>query len=230
MEGDIGMEGEFGGYGAATVPQGLPQPGVDYPNGEFAPADPLWKPKTIETWCHDVTVEPGKTYRYRIRYKIKNPIFASNASPKQELVNQFAIVSPESEWTPSIQVPEMINFFVASSKSPNANTVNFDVFTWDKGQTKLQQFKVGPGDLVGGIAKDGVDYQTKWTVVDFVKDARTDDYQILLVNNEDGKIRVRSYKTDVTDALYKALKEQVKTAADLAGTAAAANGGIVPGR
>ena len=220
------------GYGAAAVQQGLPQPGTDYPQGEFIPNDPQapWRDKKVETWCHDANVEPGKTYRYRVRYKVKNPIFAApNFAADPALAEEFAIVSPYSEWTSPTKIPELVNFFVATSKSPNANTVRFDVFTWDQGQTKQSTFTVGPGDLIGGV-REGIDFLTKWTVVDFREDPRQNDWQIMLVNNEDGSIAVRSFKADQTDALYKGLKEQIK-AAEAAEAAlnptAAANGGAL---
>ena len=223
------MEGDMmdTGYGAMPVQQGLPQPGVDYPQGEFIPNDPQapWRDKKSETCCHDANVEPGKTYRYRIRYKVKNPIFAApNFAQNPAMAQEFAIVSPYSEWTSQFKVPELVNFFVATSKSPNANTVRFDVFTWDQGQTKQSTFTVGPGDLVGGV-RQGIDFLTEWTVVDFREDPRQNDWQIMLVNNEDGSIAVRSFKAEQTDALCKALKEQVKAAEAALNPTAAANGG-----
>jgi len=221
------MEMEGGtGYSSYSAPQpGLPQPGTDYPGGEFNPA--LWKDKPpIEVWAHDDTVVAGKTYRYKMRYKIKNPIFsAGNVAEPPTLSDVFALASPYSQWSSEVIVPSLVNFFVFSSKSPNSNSVRFEVFRWHEGQQRSEQFTVGPGDVIGGREGD-VDYPTDWTVVDFREDPRiNNDWQIMLLNQKDGSIAVRSYSTDRNDTLYKALKTQIQQAK----TADAGGPGVAPG-
>jgi hypothetical protein len=219
MEGDMG---EMGYGGSTPVAQGLPQPGTDYPSGEYDINDPKWQGKTIEIWANDDTVESGKTYQYRIQYKIKNPVFLQrNIVTKPEMAAQFDIVSAPSEWTSPVQVPPLVNFFVANSKAPGGNTVRFQIFRWDDGQQKSDTFVVGPGDQVGGV-KNGVDFSTDWTVVDFREDPRQQgDTQVLLENNKTGQIVARSYRADSGDALYTSLKAQI---AQATAAAAAANG------
>ena len=228
------MDGEMGG-GFVAGPQGvnMPQPGTDYPNGEFDPLDPSaqplpWKIKDVEIWAHDDQVVAGKTYRYKMRYRLKNPIFgAANASEPPELAEKFALVSEFSDWTTPVTVPSLVNFFVAGGVVPGRSTVAFEVFRWDQGQQKMERFDVGPGDLVGW-AKNGVDFATDWTVVDFREDPRAGEYQILLVNNKDGSVIARSYNGDRNDKLYQALKAQVKATSDAAAASAAAAGGTIP--
>jgi hypothetical protein len=221
------MEGDFGGTfgGAAPVVPGLPQPNVDYPSGDFDPAK--WRDKTIEMWAHDETVEAGKTYQYRIRYKIRNPVFAQpNAVNNPQFANVFALVSPWSEWASPVTIPQLVNFFVQSAKL-GGTTVRFDVYRWHEGQTHAEQFTVGPGDQIG-TKKGEIDYSTDWTVVDFRDDPRQGETQIILFNNKDGSFTVRSYAADRNDALYKQLQDQMKQQ-KLAETAAAAvNGGVAP--
>lgn len=227
MPGMEGMEGEMpgfpgGGMGGPT-PANLPQPGTDYPNGEFNPAE--WGTKTIEAWAHDDTAQAGKTYKYRMRYKIKNPVFsAGNVTQPDSLADIFAVPSPWSEWSTPVTIPAATNFFVESSKSPNSDAVHFAVFRWDKGQQHQESFTVRPGDQIGA-QKGDVDYSTPWTVVDFRFDERTGDWQILLVNN-DGKLMTRSYRADKDDPLYQALQKTVK---DQKAAAAVAAGTAVPG-
>jgi hypothetical protein len=242
---DGGLRGGFQ-QGGAPTPANLPQPGTDYPTGEFDAHDPKWttKPPTvgppgtpgttsnlpnIDVWAHDDTVKAGKTYRYRMTYKMRNPIYGGqNVAVDQKLSETFAITSKPSEWSTPVHIPELVNYFVQSSKSLNSNTVRFDVFRWDKGQQKQETFTVGPGDIVGGT-KNGVDFSTSWTLVDFRFDDRQNDTQILLMNNVDGQLIARSYKADRDDALYKGLLEQVKQVKDLEAANAAATGTPVPG-
>jgi hypothetical protein len=223
----MGMEGEMPGMygGGAAVGQGLPQPGVDYPTGEYDINDPKWQGKTIEMWAHDDTVKAGKTYHYRVRYKIKNPIFLQrNIVNDPKLATQFAIVSAPSAWSSPVQIPTLVNFFVANSKAPGGNTVRFQIFRWDQGEQKTATFTVGPGDQVGG-QNNGIDFSTDWTVVDFRDDPRQNDTQILLVNNKTGAIAVRSYRADADDALYQSLKKQTTPPPQPPGTATAGGTG-----
>jgi hypothetical protein len=226
-----GGEGAFGGYGGAPQAPGLPQPGTDYPTGEFDPSDSQpqpWKNKEVEIWAHDDQVAAGKTYRYKMRYKLKNPIFGTNAGDPATLGEQFALISEFSPWTTPITVPSLVNFFVAGGGLGGRNTVEFEIYRWDQGQQKVERFSVSPGDVVGW-AKNGVDFSTDWTVVDFREDARANDRQILLVNNKDGKVVARSFQADAKDKLYEALKKQVKDAKAAENTAAAAGGATVGG-
>jgi hypothetical protein len=81
---------------------------------------------------------------------------------------------------------------------------------------------------VGGL-KNGVDYSTDWTVVDFRGDDRQPGQtQVLLVNNKDGKVVVRSFQADSNDALYKGLKDQIQQMKLTAPTAGAPTGTVAP--
>jgi hypothetical protein len=48
----------------------------------------------IRIMAHDDTAEPGKTYRYKLRYRLLNPIWRMQRIAPRELVGQFAITSP----------------------------------------------------------------------------------------------------------------------------------------
>ena len=232
LEGDS-MEGGFGGYQAQTPQiQGLPQPGTDYPSQDFDPGAPEWKTKTIEIWAHDTTIKAGKTYHYRIKYKIKNPLFGTNAGANQQLNSTYDLVSKPGEWASPFTIPNMVNFFVQGSKAPASNTVRFEIFKWENGQNVSETFAVGPGDQVGGVKNVNgapVDFSTDWTVVDFRADERQHgETQILLVNNKDGKVSVRSFQADSNDALYKGLKDQIQQMKLAAPQAGAPTGTVAP--
>jgi hypothetical protein len=212
------------GFGGAPTPMGLPQPDVDYPGKEFSPSDPKWKGKVIECWVHDTDVKPEKTYRYHARYKIKNPVWtAANACSDPKLADKFALTSEWGPWSSPVSIPPMVNFFVLNSPMGGATTCKFEVFKWENGDPKSATFSVGFGDQVGGT-KDGVDFTTHWTLVDFRDDPRADK-QILLINDE-GKLMTRSFRADQTDPLYKGLKEQIANLKAVG--AAAAAGGAAP--
>ena len=119
-------------------------------------------------------------------------------------------------------IPPLVNFFVLNPPLGNATSCRFEVFRWDQGEPRSETFTVGPGDEIGKM-KDGLDFSTGWTVVDFREDFRTGgETQVLLVN-EAGRLVARSHRADQSDALYRGLKEQIANAK--ATETAAINGG-----
>jgi hypothetical protein len=215
MEDPAAMEGDMG---VAQPPQllGVGVPDVDYPAGLFDPAlwvaaavPPTVRPAEISIWGHDETIQPGKTYRYRARYYIKNPLFQQPGAVKKAAdARQFDIVSPFSEWGPAIEVPALTNFFIANV-APSGR-VRFDIYTWEKGVNHHTSVQAGPGDLIAGT-NGGVNFTTGNTVVDLRTDLKTKDSVVILAN-ANGEPVIRTQKGDSTNPIYKKLQELVKAA------------------
>ncbi len=213
-----------GNPGIATSGEGIgaaPAPAVgQLPTGDFDPSkfrDPL------QVWGHDIGVTPGKTYKYKMRYRIRNPLYGvSNVAKNPGLANVFALVSADSEWSKPVPVPAKTNFFVARNIVGSATSVQFEVFKWEDGVQHGEFFSAAPGDPIGA-AKGEIDFTTDWTLVGFQFDARTSETQILLVDKE-GLLITRSARSDQINPLYKTLKDQVSTVRQ----ASANSGGGVP--
>jgi hypothetical protein len=213
---DPSMEGMYPeDMGMDMMPQGpvegtSGQPGVDFPAGEFHPSEWI-NSDAIDVWAHDDTVAPGKTYRYRARYKIKNPLYMiQNIAKDPKDSNVFALVSDWSEWSEQVSVPRLTNFFVVSRPLQGRDTVRFDVFRWQDGIQQKESFDVGPGDAIGREMA-GVDFGTGWRLVDVRPDAKGSDTVAILVN-DDGEIERRSFQSDQKDALYQKLKTEADAA------------------
>jgi hypothetical protein len=196
----IGMAPGEGGVG------GAPAPVVgQLPTGDFDPSkfrDP------IQVWAHDISVTPGKTYKYKMRYRIRNPLFGvSNVAKNPSLANVFALLSADSEWSKPVTVPAKTNFFVARNITGNATSVQFEVFKWEDGVQHADMFSAAPGDAIGGL-KGNTDFTTDWTLVGFQADSHSGETQILLVDKE-GALMTRSARSDSVNPLYKTLKDQV---------------------
>jgi len=211
--------------GGAFAPNAanLPQPGVAYPAGAFDPTQ--WKAAApIQTWGHDVNVTPGKTYRYKMRYRIKNPLYnvGGNVAKNAKDTQVFACISEFSPWTKPVTVPEKTNFFVARGLVSGGSRVQFEVFKWEDGTQHAEMFDVSPGDVLGA-AKNNIDFSTGWTLVGVQND------NVLLVD-KDGKLMIRNQKADESDSLYKQLKNLVAIAAkqNPAGGAVGVGPGGVP--
>ncbi len=197
----------YPGAGGPYQRGGYPIPGTVYPppgmnqgfnnqlGGMF---DPTRMANDIEIIAHDDTVMPGKTYRYKLQYRIYNSLYDINVISKPNISSKFAITSAMSEPTGEITIPERTNFFI---KSVRDTEVKFDVFTWD-GIMKVKEVRALPGDLIT---------QTNWNVVDIRKDAKNNPYVILA--DAAGNVQRRDFRGDQDNPDYHSLLEQAKAAA-----------------
>lgn len=109
----------------------------------------------MRVWAHDVFVERGKTYRYRVRLALNNPYFGHGAAmlPAQAaLASKGVWYTPTSEWSAPVCVdPETYLFFTSATPddpgtriaSARAEVYQFRWGYWRKGQATLE-----PGDSV----------------------------------------------------------------------------------
>jgi hypothetical protein len=177
------------------------------------PLNPFAIQNDIQIYGTDENVKPGQSYRYRFIYKMKNPVFAIKLMADDKLVEQFALVSPPSDWSPVVRVPDTTKYWVASIS--RMDQAKMDVFQWSGGQWSVKHLTMSPGDLVPG---------TDATVVDIrAADSRQpprDRY--VLLTTEDGKMQVHNATADAADNDYQTLLNQVN------GGGIAPNGTNVP--
>lgn len=205
----FGPSGEFG-PGSVTNQPMQPQAGnyaalFPIPNGEF---DPRTVEKGVTGWVHDDTVEPGKTYRYKIRYRIKSPVFQTfNVMKVQAQADQFDLIAPDSEWTSPITIPALTNFFIAANfDADSTRNVRFDVFKFQDGTLHAQAFTAGPGDSIGRLDK-GVDFATGYSVVDIRRDLKN-NASFVLISDPAGRLMQRTFRGDQEDPELRKLRQQ----------------------
>lgn len=217
---DVGIPPEFRpgdhypGQGAAGqgVPQipGMPaQPAVKptYPMPP-GPFDPRQYKDEIVGWAHDTSVEAGKTYRYFVRYKMRNPAYGLSGNVENKaLADGFDMVSPNSSMTEQVTVPNPTAYFLAGVNL-NSNTARFDVFRWQNGQLHKKTYTVSPGDMIGK-PEDGIDFTTGTTVVDVL---RTGAESAVLIVDAGGNLRKREQNADQRDPELTKLQAQVSSA------------------
>lgn len=221
----ISAEDEMGpGYNPGYNP-GMQTTGVNAPPPPAAAFDPrLINMPELTGWAHDETVKPGKTYRYKVRYSMKNPIFgAKNLAKDPTLANQVAIVSEDSDWTRNIEIPERTRFYITVANS-DIQTVEFEIFTFSAGQLTREKFKMAAGDMVGGMDKNGVKYETGYTVMDVRRDRSGSDLVVVLAD-ADGNLSYRSRRKDELDENRKNMNAQINAALVPPGAQPGAPGG-----
>lgn len=122
----------------APIEQKLPRP-TEYKRGE----------KTIKLLAYDITAEPGKTYIYRVRVVMYNPLAGYKPylkDPSQNLL--VGIVSDWSEPTDPVKIEKDMYFFVRDL-TEDGKGITVSVYKWYKGLLCKENFTVWPGDQVG---------------------------------------------------------------------------------
>ena len=97
-------------------------------------------------WAHDDTVEPEKSYQYRIRLGVFNPVAEGDK-------DDFILWSEFSDITDTIEIPGKLYFFVKSVQE-TAKTVTVTVSKYLLGYWRTEDFRgIGPGEAIGGIVE-----------------------------------------------------------------------------
>lgn len=104
----------------------------------------------------DFSVEPGKTYRYRVRLVLKNPNFGrriAEAGGMQHVVEGRTRTTDWSVPTDPVRIDEDVKYFVADVRDPRRNpfpSARMDVFQYDTehGTTVNETFEVGMGQQI----------------------------------------------------------------------------------
>ena len=186
--------------------------------------NPVIKPADEILVAHDDTIQPEKTYRYYVQYRLLNPLFhAERLVNDKKLTNPFALLSPGPDIaTPSdkLAIPSRTQIFVKLVH--NSTEAHFAVFVFAP-EPKETEVAAGPGDSIS---------PTHWTLVDIRKSENPtslSDYEVLLVD-ENGNLQERDWHTDQADPAQKDLHDRASAAAAAAsGTAGTAvPGGLAP--
>ncbi len=182
----------------------------------FAPTGPAggFNPATlgdVEVWAHDDTVQPGKTYRYKLHYKLKNPVFLStNVAEPLSLADELAIDGKDGQWSDPITIKSATTFFLASGLPlRDGNATRIDVFAWKGGLWQRKTITLSAGDLIEG---------TDWTLVD-LRMAPGHEMRAVL-SNDNGSLSIHDSKTDQADPEYLRLKKLTDAARAPTGPAA----------
>jgi len=105
-------------------------------------------------WAHDDTVEPKKTYRYRVRLGVFNPVAGKIQPGKQDNPekNQVVLWSNFSNVTEPVEIPARLYFF-ANDIQEAAKTVTVQVSKYVLGYWHSQEFRVKPGEVIGKVVE-----------------------------------------------------------------------------
>ena len=181
------------------------------PRGRGLPDNEEDKPFEIRVWAHDPTVEPGMTYRYRLRVRVMNPLFRQqrlDAEQKKENFNRLALDSLPTAWSQPVSIEPQLQFFVVDADR-KIRQATIEVYRMFNGQRRVETFNVGPGDTLGSTVNwqfDGaprpVDMQIDALVVDVNTSVRSglgNNAVLLYYDNRRQRLAQRLVAEDLRD-------------------------------
>ncbi len=106
-------------------------------------------------WAHDDTVEPRKSYRYRIRLGVLNPVAGTNQLSEQDISrkNEIVLWSGFSDITEPVEIPGMLLFFAKHIREA-AKVVTVQVSKYVMGYWRSEDFTVSQGEVIGGVVEN----------------------------------------------------------------------------
>lgn len=140
------------------------QPGVvgaapAIPGQAKAGSQALLDNSEVRVWSHDLTAEPGKTYRYRMNVVINNPAFGRAVSLPEEgraLAEQAVLRGAPSEWSEPVTLDEDAYFFIVSAAEGDAlggPRAAAELYEFYYGYWRRSPLTVEPGDAFVGEAR-----------------------------------------------------------------------------
>jgi hypothetical protein len=119
---------------------------------------PLLENAAVTLWAHDITVQPGKMYRYRMSVGINNPVFGRGAGlvpEQQDLAANPILMSQPSVWSEPVYVLDDRYFFLTSAHEADAlggarapARARADVYEFFYGYFRRGDTQLEPGDQV----------------------------------------------------------------------------------
>lgn len=226
-----GFGPEFGAPGG--FPGGFPggYPGVNpridprrgQPNRRDEPEEVEEVDPRIQVVAHDVTVEPGKTYRYQVSVCVLNPLFQRrNLEDEQakEMFGELSLETEPTEWTEPITIPPAVEWFLV--KAVGEDQVSVELWKWLDGVPESTTVPLRPGDPIAGTIKlrDGkeVELISSAAVVD-VEQPRNkglDQTMLRVVDLETGLMEQRNVRQDANSERKQYLESERNVLRDLA--------------
>ena len=116
----------------------------------------------VTLWSHDISAEPGKTYRYRMRAWLTNPFYGKASSlgdDQKEFATNPATATPYSDWTSPVTIDLDAYFFVVAAQQAQYEGIvsrpraTAELFEYHYGYWRRASVRLSPGDPLAGMAE-----------------------------------------------------------------------------
>lgn len=182
----------------------------------------------LDVWGHDLTAQPGATYRYRLVVSFTNPFFGRAerlADEQKSLATSLAVQTAPSEWTEPVYVAPSRQFFAIDGRpgsSSDERSATFEVYYFTAGQQRSTSFSIKVGEPIAAVRTERGEEGEEPLVIDFSTDAILLDVIDLgevgvgmgrrvqvVVALEDGSIVTLNPEQQRTDPVRNNLKEEI---------------------
>ena len=175
----------------------------------------------VWVWAHDITVKPGKTYRYRMTLQLANPFFGHKPSLYDEqkpLAQSVIIPSSVSEWTEAIEVKKSRQWFVVNSKMSDEG---FFPSPFDRGSVTVETFEFSDGSWLSDkklvsvgqpLEENALEGEDVWFILDVLED--TAGKLVLLQSLDSADILIKRPENESLRNDLRQLQQQVRSQGD----------------
>lgn len=191
----------------------------------------LQEDSTLRVWAADPSMQPGKTYRYKLLVAAINPLYAVPRLAKDQLEEnqeRAALFPTEEEiaamdWIGPIKVEPESRFFFTAGRE---NGAKIEIYRRVDGELRVQNFDGDPGDSIGSILEveddleqvEEFDMNVGSIIVDIER--RRDVFTGSTVYNliymdADGSIHERTDVIDKSSPIRKEYREEIDNGPDL---------------
>lgn len=179
---------------------------------------------TLRVWAADPSMQPGKTYRYKLLVSVINPLYAvPRLAPDQleENAQRAALFPTEREidampWIGPIKVEPESSFFFTAGRDAGARV---EIYRRYKGELQVQVFDGTPGDSIGTLMEkeddlgqpEEIDMAVGAVLVDVEK--RRDVFSgrtvyTMIYTDEEGNIHERIDDIDKSSPTLRELRDE----------------------
>jgi hypothetical protein len=182
--------------------------------------------KTLKIWATDFFGTPGKTYKYRIRVVMYNPL--AGYKPYLEDPANTLLTGIASSWT-EVGGPvrlENAYYCFAESLGNDKKSVKFNVIKWHSGSLYSESFMVKEGEAIGGKKKikllastkeqvgedlgtEEVDFDTGLTLAEFSAGQADREVNVTVKSSDGQSIKQNSIQVKESSD-YKKSQEALK--------------------
>ncbi|MFO0973592.1 MAG: hypothetical protein U1A27_09160 [Phycisphaerae bacterium] len=163
----------------------------------------------------DLEAEPGKSYVYRLRYEVLNPLVGNPSELKNaDDARQLVLASAWSPPTLPVEVRSNVLYFVTAINDA-ARTAEVVLYRIEKGLRFEDRQTVAVGDSIGRASKTirgrKVSFTTGLMVLDVLPEARQGGGSgggLVVVNTSDGRLYQRTVTGDRADPKYVSLSRR----------------------
>lgn len=186
---------------------------------------------SLRVWAADPSMQPGKTYRYKLLVSVINPLYAVPRLAEDQLdenKQRAALLPTEEEiadmpWIGPIKVEPEYHFFFTSGRD---NSASVEIFRRFDGELRFQDFDGSPGDTIGSVIevedefgnKQEIDMRVGSVIVDVDRhrDPLSTGASInsLIIMDKEAMIHERIESLDKNSPERKELANEIKNGAE----------------